>query len=195
VPAQLRRRDAATNEVDCDEVCYDQVDALLLADLAARKAAGSGSQSASSMDTAAPASQAAAGAGGSSAAGSVASSSWEEILGDLSRANSISGNNIVSSASSISSSDGGSGLADLEQAAVDPWAWVQKFKHLGATDGVEQMQVLKQLGGQAGLVRPRGASFLHGKTAAGAGAGGATAPGAGGSKKAKRRAAKANAKK
>lgn len=187
-PVQLRRRDAATNEVECDEVCYDQVDALLLADLAARKAAGNSSPT-SSMDTAPPASQAAAGA----STGSLASSSWDDILGDLNRANSISANS--SSASSIASSDGGAVLADLEQAAVDPWAWVQKFKHLGAADGVEQMQVLKHLGGQAGLVRPRGASFLHGKTAAGAGAGGTAAPGAGSSKKAKRRAAKANAKK
>eukprot|EP00775_Hariotina_reticulata_P010896 gene10896-11050_t len=91
--------------------------------------------------------------------------------------------------SSISNVDSSSSLSfDGIDASIDPEALLQRFKGLTETEALQELRVLKHLGGQAGVLRPK----AHGGFAYG-GRGTATVAASTGGKK-KKRATKANAK-
>ncbi|KAF8069503.1 ycf45 [Scenedesmus sp. PABB004] len=162
---QLRLRDAASGEVTCLEVAYDQVEAQMVAQLA---------HGASPNASADGAERAAAGAAAANAA------SIDELLeGVLRGASSPPGSPAASA--SLDSLDG------LD--CIDPAAWLARFKGLSEADALQELAVLKHLGGQAGVLRPR----AHGGFAGGATVGAAVASGGGGGKK-KRRATRASAR-
>jgi hypothetical protein len=152
----------------CLEVAYDQVEDQILAQVAQ----GSGSE-------AAEAAAARAAANDANNAASI-----EELMSSL-LANGI-GARSGSNGKSGSSSPSGS-WSDLD--GVEPAVWLERFKGLTEAEALQELQVLKYLHGQTGVLRPRGA----GGFASGRGFAPAPAPAAGAQKK-KKRLTKANAR-
>lgn len=164
---QLRMRDLV-NEVNCLEVAYDQVEAQIIAQLAAQS-------STSSQDSS---------AGADTSAAEANAASIDEVL------TSLLGKQSNPSGSGSSSPVEGS-LGDCFESEVGAQAWLGRFKNLSEAEALQELQVLKYLGGQTGVLRPRGSGGLGvaGRETA------AVAVATVGSSRKKRRATKANAKK
>eukprot|EP00878_Enallax_costatus_P023034 GHUV01024484.1.p2 GENE.GHUV01024484.1~~GHUV01024484.1.p2 ORF type:complete len:162 (+),score=57.31 GHUV01024484.1:867-1352(+) len=154
------------NDVTCLEVAYDQVEAQIIAQLAAQTSINTDTTSSRSPTA--------------SAAESTNSANIEELLA------SILGKQPSPSSSGSSSPDRSYSLDGLDS-NIDAEAWLGRFKGLSEAEALQELQVLKYLGGQAGVLRPRGHNGLGFS-----GFGGAVAA-AGGSKK-KKRATKLGAK-
>jgi hypothetical protein len=162
---QLRMRDPVT-DVTCLEVAYDQVEAQIVAQVAA--------QASSNMEAADKRSPAGSGVEESNTA------NIEELLA------SILGKQPSPSSSGSSSPERSYSFEGMD-ANIDADAWLGRFKGLSEADALQELQVLKYLGGQTGVLRPRSNTGL-GFSSCGTGV--ATT---GGSKK-KKRATKANAR-
>jgi len=172
VPVQLRLRQPgvkdASNELTCLEVAYDQVEAQIVAELA-HNSSSNGTDSGSS------------------------GTNNRSLSSDRDASNAASINELLSAvldqSSSSSSMESSSSLSfDGIDASIDPEAWLQRFKGLTETEALQELAVLKHLGGQAGVLRPKAHSgFSYG------GRGTATVAASAGGKK-KKRATKANAK-
>jgi hypothetical protein len=162
---QLRMRESHSPDgLTCLEVAYDQVEDQFLAQLAQ----GTGPEAA----------EAAAARAATNDANNAAS--IEELMSSLlaSGIGARSGSNGSSGSSSPSSS-----RSDLD--GVEPSVWLERFKGLTEAEALQELQMLKYLHGQTGVLRPRGAGgFAVGR---------APAPAAGAKKK--KRMTKANAKK
>jgi hypothetical protein len=151
----------------CLEVAYDQVEAQIVAELA-HKSSSNGTNPATAVDN-------------------------HSSSSDHDAANAASINELLSAVldpgSSNSSMDSSSSLSfDGIDASIDPEAWLQRFKGLTETEALQELRVLKHLGGQAGVLRPK----AHGGFSYG-GRGTATVAASAGGKK-KKRATKANAR-
>jgi hypothetical protein len=162
---QLRTRQESgrqQGELQCQEVGYDQIPALLLGQMKGQS-------------------------GTSSPAGE--SSTSNDMRDWQGRGPSLDSLANEGSATSRNSSrrDVAAGL-DLS-AAEDPWAWVQRFQELSEGEALQELQVMKYLGGQGALLGPRGGGFLHSRIS-----GPATAANGAGGKKKRQRAGRANAK-
>jgi len=111
---------------------------------------------------------------------------------DHDAANAASINELLSAVLDPSSSSSMDSLSSLSfdgiDASIDPEAWLQRFKGLTETEALQELRVLKHLGGQAGVLRPK----AHGGFSYG-GRGTATVAASAGGKK-KKRATKANAR-
>ena len=153
-------------ELQCQEVTYDQIPALLLAQLKAHSGSSSPPPDTSSSS--------------SRSSYNYGSRDWQGLAAAL--------DPLASSGSSRSSSrDVAAGL-DVS-AAEDPWAWVQRFQELSEGEAMQELQGMKYLGGQGAMLGPKGAGFLHARVS-----GPAAAAGGAGGKKKRQRAGRANAK-
>jgi hypothetical protein len=169
---RMREESGSPDGLTCLEVAYDQVEDQILAQVAqgtgpeateaaAARAATLDSNNAASIDELVS-SLLASGIGGrsSAAAGS----------------NGSSGSSSPASSSSWSDLDG-----------VEPGVWLERFKGLTEAEALQELQVLKYLHGQTGVLRPRGpGGFAFGNR------GPAPAPAAG--QKKKKRMTKTNAR-
>lgn len=127
------------SDVTCLEVAYDQVEAQIIAQLAA--------QSSTNTDTTISTSPTA------SAADSTNNASIDELL------TSILGNEPNPSSSGSYNADRSCSLDGLDT-NIDAEAWLGRFKGLSEAEALQELQVLKYLGGQAGVLRPRGHNAL-----------------------------------
>lgn len=156
------RESSSPDGLTCLEVAYDQVEDQILAQVAQ----GTGPEA-----TEAAAARAAT-------LDSNNSASIDELV-SLLLASGIGGRR----GSSGSSSPTGT-WSDLD--GVEPGVWLERFKGLTEAEALQELQVLKYLHGQTGVLRPRGAGgFAFGR-------GPAPAPAAG--QKKKKRMTKANAR-
>lgn len=162
------RESSSPDGLTCLEVAYDQVEDQILAQVAQ----GTGPEA-----TEAAAARAAT-------LDSNNSASIDELVSSLLASGISTGGRSGSSGSSSPSS--GSSWSDLD--GVEPGVWLERFKGLTEAEALQELQVLKYLHGQTGVLRPRGAGgFAFGR------GGPAPAPAAG-QKKKKRAATKANAR-
>lgn len=156
------RESSSPDGLTCLEVAYDQVEEQILAQVAQ----GTGPEA-----TEAAAARAAT-------LDSNNSASIDELVSSL-LASGIAGRSGCSGSSSPTGS-----WSDLE--GVEPGVWLERFKGLTEAEALQELQVLKYLHGQTGVLRPRGAGgFASGR-------GPAPAPAAG--QKKKKRMTKANAR-
>ena len=162
------------------EVAYDQVEAKILAQLAGASSPAS-SPTASGDDLSVAAAVAANAAGIDSLVAAV-----------------LRGQGVTNAASGApGSSTGSSSLAgsldDLALPGLEPGVLLERFKGLTEEEALQELRVLRYVGGQAGLLRrPGGSSGFAGGISGGAGAAAAAASAGGGSRK-KRRAVRAKA--
>lgn len=165
---QLRMRETSSPDgLTCLEVAYDQVEDQILAQVAQ----GNGPE----------ASEAAAARAAATDANNAAS--IDELVSSL-LASGVGSRSGAASGSSGSSSPGGS-WNDLE--GVEPGVWLERFKGLSEAEALQELQVLKYLNGQTGVLRPRGTGgFAFGRE---------PAPAAAAGQKKKKRMTKANARK
>lgn len=163
LPLQLRMRDP-TNDVTCLEVAYDQVEAQIVAQVAAQGSCNTEDEETRSSASSADSNTA----------------NIEELL------SSILGKQPSPSSSGSSSPERGYSFEGVD-ANIDAEAWLGRFRGLSEAEALQELQVLKHLGGQTGVLRP------HTHSGLGFGGCGAAVAAAGGSKK-KKRATKASAR-
>lgn len=170
---QLRLRDPVDGQVTMLECAYDQVEAQILAQMAQHSNDGSRSSSNTSShdeDTLA--------AAAAQLRSNTNSSSIDDLVANVLRSG---------SASSSSSGRNHSLQEALAGTDLDPMDWLERFKGLNEAEALQELAVMKYLGGQAGVLRPKSSSgFGYG--------GGSAVAASGGSKKSKKRAMRANAK-
>jgi hypothetical protein len=175
---QLRLRDPVDGEVTMLECAYDQVEAQILAQMAQHSSDGSrsGSNTAShDEDTLA--------AAAAQLRSHSNSSSIDDLVASVLRTGSSSGSSSSGLSHSLQEALAGTDL--------DPMDWLERFKGLNEAEALQELAVMKYLGGQAaGVLRPRASGgFGYG------GRPGSAVAASGSSKKSKKRAQmRANAK-
>jgi hypothetical protein len=168
-------RDPVDGQVTMLECAYDQVEAQILAQMAQHSDDSSNSSSnTASRDEDSPLAAAAAQLRSTSN-----SSSIDDLVASVLRSGGSSG----------ATSSSGSNLSLQEALAgsdLDPMGWLERFKGLNEAEALQELAVLKHMG-QAGVLRPKASSgFNYG--------GGSVMAASGSSKKSKKRATRANAK-
>jgi len=165
---QLRMAESSAPEgLTCLEVAYDQVEDQILAQLAATNSPDSTDAATAARATTADASN---------------SSSIDELMSSL-LASGIGSSGSRSGSSSPGSSS--SSVSDLD--GVEPAVWLERFKGLSEAEALQELQVLKYLHTQAGVLRPRSAGgFSFGRAG--------PVPAAAAGQKKKKRMTKANAR-
>lgn len=156
-------RDSA--DVTCTEVAYDQVEAQIVAQIAAQSTASKASSPETSPTASADSNTA----------------NMDELL------SSILGKQPSPSSSGKSNPDTSYSLEGID-VNIDAEAWLGRFKGLSEAEALQELQVLKYLGGQAGVLRPKGYSGL------GLSGCGAVVAAASGNSRKQKRAARLNAK-
>lgn len=156
---QLRMREptspAAPDSLTCLEVAYDQVEDQILAQVAHNSSNSSGSGNASTDADGSTASVRAAAA----VADANNAASIDELVSSL-LASGISGRRISGSAGSSppgSSSSSGANSPSGSFSDLDEAVWLERFKGMSEAEALQELQVLKYLHDQTGVLRPRGA--------------------------------------
>ncbi|KAF6265309.1 hypothetical protein COO60DRAFT_1697878 [Scenedesmus sp. NREL 46B-D3] len=177
---QLRLRDPVDGEVTMLECAYDQVEAQILAQMAQHGGEGSNSSS----NTASHEEDTTLAAATAQLRSNSNSTSIDDLVTSVLRSG---GGNSSSSRSSSSNGSHRSLQEALAGTDLDPMGWLERFKGLNEAEALQELAVLKYMGGQAGVLRPKASGgFSYGASSAVAASGS--------SKKSKKRATRASAK-
>jgi hypothetical protein len=169
-------RDPVDGEVTMLECAYDQVEAQIIAQMAQH----SGGSSNSSSNTASHDEDTPLAAAAAQLRSTSNSSSIDDLVASVLRSGSA-----TSGTSSSSSGSNHSLQEALAGSELDPMGWLERFKGLNEAEALQELAALKYVGGQAGVLRPKSSSGFN--------YGGGSAVAAS-SKKSKKRATRANAK-